>query len=71
MPKITELWAFVVADTGPEDEGIMAWLPPIGSWMPMVGADPAGMEIFRPIADGISRKCGKPYRIKRFRLVEE
>ena len=42
MPKITELYAWVIADSGPDDEGVPAFLDlTTGSWMPMMGADRA------------------------------
>jgi hypothetical protein len=70
MPKVTELFAFVVADQDQDDEGVMAFLSG-NTWLPMVGADIKKIEALRPIADSISRQMGKPYRVVRFRAVEE
>lgn len=71
MPKVTELFAFVVvADQDQDDEGVMAFLSG-NTWLPMVGADMKRIEALRPIADSISRQMGKPYRVVRFRAVEE
>lgn len=70
MPKITELFAFVVADKDEDDEGVMAFLSK-GTWQPMVGADMKRIEALRPIADSISLQMGKPHRVVRFRAIEE
>jgi len=71
MPRITEMYAFVVADKGPDDEGVMAFCDQrTGQWFPMVGADTIKVEEFRPIADKMSAVMGKPYKILRFELVE-
>lgn len=66
MPRITELWAWVVADEGPDDEGIPAYFDPVARMMlPMVGADRARAESLREIAVGMSIDLGKPLRLVR------
>ena len=71
MPRVTEMFAFVCADSGPDDEGILAMtLPGLGT-TPMVGADLDRVEALRPHADAIARTTGRPYRILRFALVGE
>lgn len=69
MPKITEMFAFICEDNGPEDEGIMGFRDNTGQWFPMVGADIERIISLTPIADEISRNSGKPYRILKFKLV--
>lgn len=70
MPKITEMFAFVATDAGPDDEGVMAmWTP--GGWMPMVGADIARAVSLRPIADQIAKESGVPYKCLHFKLDGE
>lgn len=65
MPKITQIYAFVAEDSGPDDEGIMAM--PVGHiWMPMVGADMARVNSLRPVAAKIARRTKKPVKILRF-----
>lgn len=71
MPKIDEMFAFVVQDTGPDDEGIMAELLPNGSWAPMVGADMTRVRSIIPRADAIAKITGKSYKILHFKLVGE
>jgi hypothetical protein len=71
MPRITEMFAFVAADKGPDDEGVMAMRLPNGEWAPMVGADMKRVESYRPIAEQIKKITGKPYKILRFKLVGE
>ena len=70
MPKITEMFAFIAEDTGPEDEGVTAYS--LGAvWMPMVGADMARVNSLRPIAQQIASSSGKVVRLLRFTHREE
>lgn len=39
MPKIEELWAWVIEDSDPDDEGVPAYLGVDGAWYPLIGAD--------------------------------
>ena len=71
MPRITELYAFVVADKNPEDEGIVGCRGQNGYWMPLVGADMTRVDALKPIADQIATALKKPYKILKFKLVEE
>ena len=52
MPKIDELFAFIVEDSGPDDEGVAAQLIE-NVWLPMIGADLARVESLKPAARGI------------------
>lgn len=71
MPKITEMYAFVVADKDENDEGIMGMrLFGSGEWMPFVGADMKRVESLKEAADKIVAQTHKPYKILRFKLVE-
>lgn len=71
MPKIIELWAFVAEDSAPDDEGIMAMqMPGTEIMMPFVCADKKRMEELKPYAEYIKQLTGKPYKIKRFELIE-
>ncbi len=71
MPKITELYAFVVDDTGPDDEGVIGENIG-GQWMPFMGAD---LERVRSLmeerAQRIADKLGKQIRIYRFSQKEQ
>lgn len=71
MPKITEMFAFVVADKDENDEGVMGMMAGNGQWMPFVGADIKRVEVLTPFADEISKRIGKPYKILRFKLVDQ
>jgi hypothetical protein len=71
MPKITEMFAFVVADKGPDDEGVLGMLMPDGAWSPLIGADMDRVKDLIPFADEISKLTGKPYKIFRFELKGE
>ena len=71
MPKIEQMYAFIVEDTGPNDEGVIGIQSPPGSdgtklWLPLVGADMARMDSLRPTALGIGRQVGKAVKLVRF-----
>lgn len=62
MPKITELFAFVMADSGPDDEGVPAFM--YGDTpMPMMGADVERVESLRQVAQHMATMYGKEIRI--------
>jgi hypothetical protein len=70
MPKIDAMFAFVVEDTGPEDEGLIA--QNIGSmWMPMVGADMDRVNNLRPLAAAIGKQLNKKIKLLKFTNREE
>lgn len=64
MPRIKEMYAFIVEDSGPDDEGVIAIQTESGDygrrlWLPLVGADMARANFLRPIARGIGHQIGK------------
>jgi hypothetical protein len=70
MPKINELFAFIVADLDEEDEGLLTFKSG-DEWLPMIGTDMKRIESLRPIADTIAYQSGKTYRVIRFQAVGE
>lgn len=70
MPRITEMFAFIVEDTGPEDEGVIGFRTSTG-WVPMVGADMKRVESLRPIARQISMETGKKVKLIHFTNRED
>lgn len=70
MPKITELFAFVVEDKDGDDEGVMG-MSFNGEWMPFLGADIARVKSIKPFADHVARVSGKRYKVLRFKLDGE
>ena len=71
MPRIEEMYAFIVEDSGPDDEGIIGMQTAPGDkgqilWLPMVGADMARVESLRPIAQGIGHQLGKKVTLVSF-----
>lgn len=70
MPKITEMYAFVTADKGPDDEGVVGVNTPAG-WMPLVGADMKRMEALKPVAKQIAKETKKVIRILKFTTMTE
>jgi hypothetical protein len=70
MPKVTELYAFVMADSGESEERVMAVSK--GDWMlPLVAADSEHILSLKPFADRLARLAGKPYKLLRFSLSGE
>lgn len=70
MPKITELYAWVVADTGPDDEGVPAMMAPNGMHYPLMGADMAAAEGWRPYVATLAQDLGKPVKLIRSTSIE-
>ncbi len=62
--SIDFLYAFVAIQK--DGEGIMG-MQSGGVMYPMIGADMAKVEEFRPIADQISKEIGVPYEIRKFK----
>jgi hypothetical protein len=65
MPKITEIYAFISEDTGPEDEGIIGQRMN-DTWLPFVAADQKRIDSLRPWAKSIARVTGKKIKLIRF-----
>lgn len=70
MPKIQEMYAFVVEDTGADDEGVIGIQSEEG-WLPLVGADMARVESLKPIARGIGNQIGKKVKLVHFTNRED
>lgn len=71
MPRIEEMYAFIVEDRGPDDEGVIAIQTEPGDggrrlWLPLVGADMARVNSLRDIAQGIGRQTGKKVTLVHF-----
>lgn len=62
MPKIEQMYAFVVEDTGPDDEGIIGMHTPLG-WVPLVGGDMARIDSLRGTARSIAKRTGKKVKL--------
>ncbi|GAG78541.1 unnamed protein product [marine sediment metagenome] len=76
MPRIEEMYAFIVEDSGPDDEGVMAMQTGLGDdgqslWLPLVGADMARVNSLRSIAQGIGRQIGKKVTLVHFTNRED
>lgn len=65
MPRIVELWAYVIADTEPEDEGVPAFMGPDGMWYPMMAADVERASSLRERAEELASAHGKPIKLVR------
>lgn len=63
--KIETIYAFV-AQRPDSGEGIMGFLGPDGTMIPMIGADLERVKDLKPIADMMSRELKTPYKIYHF-----
>lgn len=70
MPRIDELYAYVIEDSGPDDEGVPAFYSPTYGWMPMMGADAERAEQLRDQALFAARAAGKPVKLIRSTGIE-
>jgi len=66
MPLITEMFAFVVSDSAPDDEGVIAL-----AGLPLVGADLARVASLTEAAQRIADATGKQVRIYKFGAKEQ
>lgn len=71
MPRIEEMYAFIVEDSGSDDEGVIGIQTGPGDggqrlWLPLVGADMARVNSLRPIAQGIGHQIGKKVTLVHF-----
>jgi hypothetical protein len=69
MPRIEELYAWVIEDTGPGDEGVPGFSA--GHWLlPMMGADFERAQSLRDIAQDMADTAGKPIKLIRSTGIE-
>jgi hypothetical protein len=61
MPKITEMFAFICEDKGPNDERVVA----------LAGADMARVNALKPYALDIAKKTGKKVKLIHFTNRED
>ncbi|RYF52232.1 MAG: hypothetical protein EOO38_00855 [Cytophagaceae bacterium] len=65
MPKITELWAWVCQDKGPDDEGVPSMMGPDRTFLPLVGSDLNRMSSLKMAAQEAANKTGRPVTLRR------
>lgn len=68
LGRIEHIWAALSIDDG--GEGVCA-APLGGMTMPLIAADPARLDVIRPLARGIAHVFGKPVRIAKFTARED
>lgn len=71
MPRIDQMYAFIVEDSGPDDEGVIGIQSMEGEggqpiWLPLVGADMSRVNSLKPIAQGIGQQIGKKVKLVQF-----
>jgi hypothetical protein len=69
MPKITELYAFIVQNS-PKDEGLTAFRT-MKQWVPMVCADKERVDSLREIAQSMSTICNQEIILAKFSIRED
>jgi hypothetical protein len=65
VPRIREMYAFVVEDTGPDDEGVIG-MDTMKGWVPFVGADVQRVDDLRVSAQTIATMLKKPVKVLRW-----
>jgi hypothetical protein len=70
MPKIEQMYAFC-AEEKPEDEGVIGFRGPDGSWLPLVGADMGRINSLEEIAIAVGGLADMRVVLKKFKLVSE
>jgi hypothetical protein len=69
MPKVTELYAYVMADKDENDEGVPA-MTVAGNVYPLMGADLPRIKSLRPFAQALANEQGKEIKLLRFSQME-
>ncbi len=70
MPKITEMYAFIVCDKDENDEGIIGKRIN-GSWFPFTVANLSLMEKLKPEAQEMANSLNRQIHIVKFTVREE
>lgn len=70
MPRITDLYAYVIADKDDDDEGVPAFPSMSGMMMPMMGADQERAASLRRMAQEMATASGKPIKLIRSTGIE-
>lgn len=70
MPKITTLYAWIVADKDADDEGVPAVQMPDGMIMPLMGSDMPRVDSIRRLAQNTADMAGKPIKLVKFTNAE-
>lgn len=71
MPKIEKMFAFIAADDGPDDEGVVGASVEPGIWAPLVGADMSRVEALKGVAQEAANASGKEITIVEFSIRKE
>lgn len=64
--KIEKLYAWVATEADGGEGVCGAPIPGLGGMVPLIGADRARIESFRPYAEALRRMTGFPVRLKVF-----
>ena len=70
MPKITEMYAFIMADKDEDDEGVPGLHLPDGTILPMVGADMGRIADLKPFVEQLVAQTGKSIKLVKFTKLE-
>ena len=69
--RIESMYAFIQLDPADNTEGVIAFMGPGGTWMPMVGADMERVEQLRGWAQETAKVTGNPVQLVHFTNREE
>lgn len=64
--RIGSMFAFVAVDPEDNTEGVVSFLSPDQTWMPLVGTDMAMVDRLWPIAEQIAARTGAQVRLLHF-----
>lgn len=70
MPRIAELYAYVVADKDDDDEGVPAFIGKGRTWIPLMGADAERAASLHDMAQSLATAHGKPIKLIRSTGIE-
>lgn len=69
--RIAKLHAYVAIDENGEEGVCAAYNHATNTWMPMVCADEARIKSFRPIAENMAKKFGRPIKLVCFTVRKD
>lgn len=70
MPRIDQMYVYIIEDRSPDDEGVMGVKTSLG-WMPLVGADLERAKSYRSLAEATAKQLGKPVKLVLFTNRQE
>jgi hypothetical protein len=60
--RVTTMWAYLAVDSLDDCEGVIGFVTPDGTWMPMIASDEKRVRALRTIVDRIMKE--KPMKVR-------